>query len=242
MKAGRRHQSIQIKKAEAPTTTQEVFKVLTNSTTPECSRRAASHFRRYGPYTKALEERGIRMFPSQTTLKERYYYDDQLGLIYRYNVGRGAANSIAGCYTPSGWVVGFNTRLYYLVELIWIFHNGQIPDEYGVECIDGNKQNFQISNLRLISLKAAKFIYANGSKNKGAEIIQMPTASVETEQTLPDDIKSVGVQAKNGRFAASVALNGTIIKLGLFMTGDEANAAVFGASTILRNGFNTARP
>ena len=49
-------------------------------------------------------------------------------------------------------VVSIDNRTYKTHKLVWLFHNGVVPNGLTVDHIDGNRCNFSISNLRLLTL------------------------------------------------------------------------------------------
>lgn len=47
--------------------------------------------------------------------------------------------------------VGYQNKEYKVHRIIWILHNGSIPDDIVVDHIDGNPLNNDISNLRIVT-------------------------------------------------------------------------------------------
>ena len=73
----------------------------------------------------------------------------------------------AGCVfrrsgRPERFTIGINGKRYLRHRLIWIFHNGDIPDDLIIDHINGDTLNDQIENLRLVTLE----INANNSKQR----------------------------------------------------------------------------
>ena len=96
--------------------------------------------------------------PSQEYLNSLFEYNVQQGsLHWKPRPGKKCnhTKSRAGCYTTKGYrIVRIDGRLYKEHRVIWVMHNGPIPDDFDIDHIDYNKDNNRIDNLQCISRQA----------------------------------------------------------------------------------------
>jgi hypothetical protein len=97
-------------------------------------------------------------------------------------------------------------------RVIWEMHYGPIPDGMHVDHENGDKADNRIGNLRL----------ATRSQNKANEKLRKDNKS---------GFKGV-YRRENGKFRASISVNGKIKKLGNFDTAEEAHLAYCRAAHI----------
>jgi len=102
---------------------------------------------------------------SQSELLDIFHYFN--GNLYWREPRRGmSADFKAGCIRPDGYShISINRKLYYLHNLIWIYFNGEIPENLEVDHIDNNRKNNTIENLQLLthSDNLRKRTYIKGS-------------------------------------------------------------------------------
>lgn len=94
-------------------------------------------------------------YPSQEIILEWFDYKD--GCLYWKKRNGPHCRSKAGDFAggkkgPTDYSqVSFHSKLYYTHKLIWIYHNGDIPNLMEIDHIDKDKTNNKIENLRLAS-------------------------------------------------------------------------------------------
>lgn len=106
---------------------------------------------------------GILKQSSVEYLKSKFYYDESSPTCLRHNmdVTRGRKNAniaarkgdVAGCNTDTTRSISVNRFVYPIHRVIWMLHNGEIPDGYVIDHIDGDVRNNLISNLRATTCK-----------------------------------------------------------------------------------------
>lgn len=87
--------------------------------------------------------------PSQDDLIKYFDYDN--GVLYRKSGRRTDLYGVpAGCQkSKTYWVIRLNGSLYRRSRLVWIMHNGDIPEGLFIDHINRNKDDDRIENLRL---------------------------------------------------------------------------------------------
>lgn len=108
----------------------------------------------------------IKEYPSQETLKEYFSYEDGK-LIWKVSKGRIKPGVVAGTPKKLGYesvcVDGNQCQLH---RLIYIFHHGEIPENFVIDHKDANPRNNRIENLQAISQRdnlRKQRIYSNNS-------------------------------------------------------------------------------
>ena len=83
------------------------------------------------------------------------------------------AGKKAGCIDYKGyWNIKLFKKKYKAHRIIWIMHNGNIPEELTIDHIDNNKLNNKIENLQLLTRVAnVKKFWNNHTRIKGMKII-----------------------------------------------------------------------
>lgn len=100
----------------------------------------------------------MKKYPSQERLKELFDYHPDGYLVWKYRPeqrscvnsrfeGKKAGSSGLTKNLKSFNEVRLNGRLYKVSELIWIYHNGDIPE--GMSVISNNSENIKISELKI---------------------------------------------------------------------------------------------
>lgn len=90
--------------------------------------------------------------PSQKVLKSHFYYNE--GVLY-WKIKPSSSVKIydrAGCIRGKDGYhkIKMSRREYKTSRLIWVWHNGEIPEGKSIKHIDGNIINDRIENLKLI--------------------------------------------------------------------------------------------
>lgn len=94
-----------------------------------------------------------KQHPSQIRLKELFDYHDGK-LIWRIRKCKSIpVGTEAGtlCKTNGRWQISIDNTLYLRSRLVWIWHNGEIPDELVVDHKDNVRTNDIITNLQPIT-------------------------------------------------------------------------------------------
>lgn len=96
--------------------------------------------------------------PEQDYLNTLFRYDNEHGSLHWLpQPGRkcNGTKARAGCFTTKNYrIVRIDGRLYKEHRVIWVMHNGPIPDNFDVDHIDHDKTNNRIENLQCISRQA----------------------------------------------------------------------------------------
>lgn len=147
-----------------------------------------------------------RALPTQRELKETFDYENGELLWLSWGKGvRGRRSQIAGdkgCKSYSYRKVSYKKVSYagfrpLLHRLIWVWHNGQIPEGLWVDHINQDKLDNRIENLRLVT-------WAGNQRN----------VRVKNKTGLPKHV----YETKSGRYSV-------IIRIGTFTTIQEAEEA-----------------
>ena len=95
---------------------------------------------------------------SKDLLKELFDYKDG-NLIWKINRPHTKSKGkIAGSQSAPKYIqVKINYKNYLLHRLIWIWHNGDIPEDLIIDHIDKNTKNNKIENLRLVTVQENAF-------------------------------------------------------------------------------------
>jgi len=98
----------------------------------------------------------VKEYPSQSILKEIFYYKDGQLIWKLWNNKINRVGRIAGCnkntrYRKIYIKIGSVSGTYLAHRLIWIYHNSDIPDGLFIDHINMNKTDNRIENLQLIS-------------------------------------------------------------------------------------------
>lgn len=91
------------------------------------------------------------------------YYATEDGRILNLSSNTVMCQNLSGKYLRVHLAYGLNKK-FLVHRVVWESFNGEIPDDMDVDHIDGNPQNNQLSNLRLLShkdnIKARKMDYS----------------------------------------------------------------------------------
>jgi hypothetical protein len=94
--------------------------------------------------------------PSQDELKEKLGYDAKKGLLFRRS-GQDQLNDFVNSYLGAidyqteYRTANFKAQKYRHARLVWIYHNGDIPDNLVVDHINHIRHDDRIENLQLLS-------------------------------------------------------------------------------------------
>ena len=161
-------------------------------------------------------------YPSQEELHELFTLRDDISqpLIWkmRPNV-RIRIGDVAGCLgTKNYYLIRIDRKNYRLHRLIWIYHNGDIPDGMIVDHVDGNRTNNRIENLRLAT-------YSENNYNR-------KTASNNTS-----GVKGVYWNKESKKWRAKIVVDHKTIHIGMFHTIEEAETAITAARNNIHGDF-----
>ena len=137
--------------------------------------------------------------PSQQDIRSMYRWDEETNSFFNLRTQRHKH--------PSPDKAGYNRTTYLSLRMqqsrmVWIYHNGTIPDGMEIDHIDGDRGNDRIANLRICT-------HAENCRNRSS----------------PSKSKSgfKGVQAlRNGRFHAHISSGGIIYSIGTYKTAELA--------------------
>ena len=150
----------------------------------------------------------IKPLPSQAELVELFEYSPITGELY-YKQARGAksAGSVAGTSFPNGYrYLCINYARYYAHRIIWIMVTGLEP-LVNIDHIDGDRSNNSWHNLR----EASNSINAINQ--------------TKLRRNNTSGFTGVWFCKRSNRYIAEAMLNGTKIRLGTFLTAEEASKA-----------------
>lgn len=148
------------------------------------------------------------MTADQETVRKFFRYERRTGMLRRVLGGR----------KPYPWrAMGkgylgttFRGRLYYLHQLVWLYHRGYIPPM--LDHRDGNKKNCKIGNLRECTNAQNQYNGPRKSNNRSGfkgVVRQNPTRKCRNP------------------WHAKITVNGQIIGLGYYTTPEAASRAYF---------------
>lgn len=132
-------------------------------------------------------------YVSQSDLQAAFRYED--GCLYRIKTGK-----LAGCYKrPDKYgIVSINGKYLLIHRAVWIYHNGEIPDNMFIDHIDCDKTNNRIENLRLVS-KAQNAFNSNVRKDNVSGVKNVrwneATKSWRVKMTLDGKTRHFGLYA-----------------------------------------------
>lgn len=129
-------------------------------------------------------------------------------LIWKANTGsRNKIGSIAGADKGNGYIyVKIFGKRYYAHRIVWIMHNGDIPDGMFIDHINHNRSDNRIENLRIVTR-----LGNNRNKSKQAN--------------NSSGITGVTFCKQYGKWKAQINANGKTINLGRYATIEEAAKA-----------------
>jgi len=162
--------------------------------------------------------------PSQEQLHELFEYrEDNISQLLIWKIKpspRVKIGDVAGCFNKGDgyYQIGINLIDYKLHRLVWIYHNGDIPDGMQIDHIDGNSLNNLIENLRLAT---------HGENQRNSKISSANTSGV----------KGLHWVKSRGKWRAQIYVDSKCIYLGHFDTKEGAEAAITAARNNLHGDF-----
>jgi hypothetical protein len=144
----------------------------------------------------------------QNRIKELFEYKD--GNLYwrNFQSPRAVAGSKAGSRQPNGyWRIGIDRVYYNLHRVIWMYHNGEIPDGMHIDHLNGNPSDNRVENLRLCT----------------------------PQQNEWNKDRKAGVRFESGKWRARYSHNGQDKHIGMFDTKDEAEVAYWNTVKPIRD-------
>lgn len=112
------------------------------------------------------------------------------GLRWKVSRGRAKKDSVAGCLKSDGYYrLKVDGKDYQAHRVIWVLHNGDIPQGFVIDHIDRNPCNNDIDNLRQVSIQKNNLNRGNiqtnheylHKKNAGWQV-SIPIGVFNTEQ------------------------------------------------------------
>ena len=165
----------------------------------------------------------LLVYPSQEQLHEIFEYRDdnisqpliwKIRPAYRLKIGDIAGSLYGGRY----YTVSVYYIRYKLHRLVWIYHNGDVPNGMIVDHVDGNSINNRIENLRLAT---------PSENNRNSKISSKNTSGV----------KGVYWYKRDKKWKAQIMVDHKFIHLGYYNTIEEAEAAIIIARNNLHGDF-----
>lgn len=154
---------------------------------------------------------------TQARLKELLHYDPESGIFtWKETTSKKIkAGDIAGCFKPIGHVyIGISGKNYYAHRLAWLYMDGFLPKNIGVDHIDRNPRNNKWANLRLASQQC-------NSRNCG------------TPKDNTSGVKGVSWCIRGQKWRAHVSVSGKYRSLGYYESFDNAVCARLAAEQAL---------
>lgn len=146
----------------------------------------------------------IKKYPTKVYLNKVFTYSD--GDLF-WKIRKGYSIKIgekAGRTTKKGyWRVSLNCSDYLCHRLVWIMHNGKIPNGMQIDHINGIKWDNRIENLRL----------ANNSQNKN---------NLNLRKNNKSGHKGVSWKQANKKWQVSIMVNGKNKYIGIFSEKKDA--------------------
>lgn len=146
---------------------------------------------------------------NQERLHELFEYKD--GFLYNRVTRSPLAvkGRLAGSLNRSNgyWRVTADKKVMQYSRAIWVYHNGDIPDELQVDHINGNCCDNRIQNLRLC----------------------------KPQQNEWNKDRKAGIRFESGKWRARYSHNGQDKHIGMFDTKDEAEAAYWNTVKPIRD-------
>jgi hypothetical protein len=163
---------------------------------------------------------------SQGELKKRFTYDPILGhLLFRTGltrlgkccgskrIGKRCGSEVATGYSKTT-ISGTQLLIH---RLIWILHNGDIPDSMIIDHIDGNRLNNRIENLRVCTSNENLFNSGLSAGNKSG-------AKGVYRRVLTSGLV---------RYTVKISVENKVFRLGHFNTLELASVAYNAAAKVL---------
>ena len=147
---------------------------------------------------------------ARSTLREVFRYEG--GALYWRTTGRGRGDITkpAGCFNKSTGrhVIGIGGKLFLRSRLVWIGHNGPIPEGMQIDHINRNPKDDRIENLRAVTHRQNQQNRSNQSEY-GVGVSRLPE----------------GYADGSPRYQAIMRIRGKVKSLGCFRDPAKAREA-----------------
>lgn len=128
----------------------------------------------------------------------RYLYKE--GRLYSRKTGEETGRTKHSRYLVVNFLVDGKKKKFKVHRVVWIMHNGEIPEDLVIDHIDGNPQNNLLENLRLATLSQ------NSANSKAYNKSGLPK----------------GVSLTGKKYQARIKYDNITYYLGLYDTVEEA--------------------
>jgi hypothetical protein len=143
---------------------------------------------------------------TQELVREHFEYRDGILFWKKRNGRRGKIGDVAGSRENTGyWRICFRRRRIVRSRLVWIYHNGDIPNGLDIDHINRVRNDDRIENLRLVTRR-------------------------QNAQNMTTQSKcGVGVHFHRNRYFAYIWFGNDKQHLGCYSSKEEASAAYWKA-------------
>ncbi len=115
------------------------------------------------------------------------------------NLVRKTTGKIVGTLRADNYIqIGLDYKIYLAHRLIWIYHNGGIPEDLEIDHIDRDKSNNCLGNLRLVT---------------------------KSQNQFNTNAKGYCFSKRDNKWRAQIRREGKVTFIGLFKTEEEARQA-----------------
>lgn len=141
--------------------------------------------------------------PTKEEIQRQFNYEN--GFLVRKTRRHGRASKIvAGHKTTTGYTQVFvNGKNYMLHRIVWVYHNGAIPNDLDIDHIDRDIENNRIENLQLVD-----------------RVSNQRKRSINRNNT--SGVCGVTLDRRYGRWVANICNNGKQYEIGRFVNFEEA--------------------
>jgi len=92
-------------------------------------------------------------------------------LTWKKSTGAAKGGTIAGSKTRYGYIdIRINKQMYRAHRIIWEIHNGDIPDGFQIDHINGVRDDNRIENLRVVTIQENRKNHRPRSDNKSGKV------------------------------------------------------------------------
>ena len=146
--------------------------------------------------------------PSQDELKLLFEYRDDGKLISKYSRSSRKIGDEIGVLNKYGYLSAkIKNKTYYVHRLIWTLCNGDIPNGFDIDHINGCRSDNSMSNLRLVTRSENNRNLRVAKKNSKTKLL------------------GASFHKATGKYVAQINDNGKVKHLGLFESALDAHNA-----------------